>query len=556
MSLSVETTDGGRFAYLIDVFKVDPSLLFPALASANLIGHNLAFDLGFLSRLGFRPGPVRDTMLLSQILHASARSKGVAYVRHGLKDCVERELGAVLDKELQASNWAGTLSAEQLAYAATDVTVLPRLHDVLTAKLTETGLARTADIECAALPCIAWMAQSGVPFDRDRWQALADAAKADVIRIRAELDAAGPERQNGLFAGDWNWDSPEQVKQVFELIGFKVESTDDDILAGIDHPVANLLRNSRDARKRETTYGEEWASKHVADDGRIYPHWTQIGANSGRMACSSPNMQNLPRGTHRRCFAAPPGRVLVKADYSQIELRIAAKITGDKALLTAYQRGDDLHTLTAKSVLGVTDVTKAHRQLAKAVNFGLLYGMGAKVFRIYAKSNYGVDLTEENAGNYRDAFFRTYPGLRKWHRSMGDKPVDTRTLVGRRVLRVDRFSEKLNLPVQGTGADGLKLALALLWKRRGECPSAVPLLAVHDEIVLEVSEADAAHAAAWLKRCMVDAVAPLLDPVPVEVEVKLARHGEGTDWAVGAARKPGLADRQSGVRIVDETRLG
>jgi DNA polymerase-1 len=217
---------------------------------------------------------------------------------------------------------------------------------------------------------------------------------------------------------------------------------------------------------------------------------------------------------------------LVKADYSQVELRIAAKVSGDKALLAAYQRGEDLHTLTARQVLGIADVTKEHRQLAKALNFGLLYGMGAKGFRNYARANYRLELTEDQAAGYREAFFKAYSGLRRWHRSVGDKLRDTRTLTGRRALRVEQFNEKLNLPVQGTGADGLKKALALLWERRAECPTAVPVLAVHDEIV-ECPEADADRAAAWLKQAMLDGMAPLIAPVPIEVEVKVGRTWGG-----------------------------
>ena len=143
-----------------------------------------------------------------------------------------------------------------------------------------------------------------------------------------------------------------------------------------------LLREYRAAAKRSGTYGREWL-RHVSPDVRVYATWKQIGAGaSGRMSCKGPNLQQLPRDPrYRRCFIAPPGRVLVKADYSQIELRIAAKITGDTRMLAAYQKGEDLHTLTARALLGKTDVTKADRQLAKAVNFGLLYGQGRRVWR-------------------------------------------------------------------------------------------------------------------------------------------------------------------------------
>jgi DNA polymerase-1 len=522
LSLDCETVDGGRFTYLVDALSVDPASLWPALAEVEVVAHNAAFDLAFLARLGFEPGQVHDTLLMSQVLYASARTKGTAPVRHGLKECCQRELGIVLSKDLRQSNWAGELSADQLVYAATDAAVLVPLYRVLAEKLRVADLGRAAALESAALPCVVWLGRSGVPFDRDGWRALAAAARADADRLTAELNAVAPARPDTLYAEPWNWDSPEQVQRALELAGCPVASTADGVLAAIDHPLARLLRDHRDARKRETTYGDAWLS-HVAADGRVYPHWSQLGANSGRMACGSPNMQNLPRGEHRRCVAAPPGRVLVKADYSQIELRIAAKVSGDKALLDAYKRGDDLHALTARQVLGVTEVTKQHRQLAKAVNFGLLYGMGAKSFRSYARTNYGVEMTEAEAQAYREAFFNAYPGLRRWHRSMGEGSCDTRTLASRRVLRVDRFTEKLNLPVQGTGADGLKSALGLLWARRHQVPGTIPVLAVHDEIVVECDEGQAPTVGPWLRTAMLDGMVPLVAPVPVEVEVKTGK---------------------------------
>jgi DNA polymerase-1 len=218
--------------------------------------------------------------------------------------------------------------------------------------------------------------------------------------------------------------------------------------------------------------------------------------------------------------------VLVKADYSQIELRIAAKVSGDGAMLAAYRAGEDLHALTCRHVLGVAEVTGEQRQLAKAINFGLLYGMGAKGFRAYAKARYGLDLTGAQAGRYREAFFEAYPGLRRWHRTIGESPADTRNLAGRRRQAVARYTEKLNTPVQGTGADGLKLALALLWERRAECPGAVPVLIVHDEIVVECDADQADAVKAWLRQAMLDGMAPLIDPVPVEVEVTA-----GQTWA-------------------------
>jgi DNA polymerase-1 len=208
-----------------------------------------------------------------------------------------------------------------------------------------------------------------------------------------------------------------------------------------------VLREYRSAQKRASTYGAGWAKGALAGGGRVYAGWKQIRADSGRMACKAPNLQNLPRDPrYRNCVVAPPGRVLVKADYSQIELRIAARVAGETRMIEAYRAGQDLHTLTARMVLGKEDVSKEERQLAKALNFGLLYGMGARRFRENARAEYGLDLTEA---------------------------------------------------------------------------------VVHDEIVVECDVDQAGAVAAWLHRAMVDGLQPLIDPVPVEVEVKVARTWTG-----------------------------
>jgi DNA polymerase-1 len=523
LSLACDTTDGGTVTYLIDCFAVKGlAPLWESLAAVPVVGHNLAFDLQFLARHGFEPGACRDTLLMSQVLYAGDRS----IKSHKLAACCERELGETVAKDEQTSDWSGSLTAAQLRYATLDAFLARRLHDALAPKLAEAGLTEAAAIENRALPAVAWLAGAGVGFDRAAWDALTAGAAAEAERLAGELDRAAPPRAQGeMFGSGWKWDSPKDVAGALRAAGHAVEGTDDNALAALDHPLAALLRDYRAAAKLATTYGSNWFRGSYRD-GRVYAGWRQLGANSGRMACREPNLQNLPRNPrYRKCLAAPPGRVLVKADYSQIELRIAAKVAGEQNMIAAYRRGDDLHTLTAKAVLGQDDVTKADRQLAKAVNFGLLYGMGARGFRVYARSNYGVELTDAQAQQYRRAFFAAYPALRRWHVTVGrteDRPIEARTVAGRRCRNVTRFTEKLNLPVQGTGADGLKAALALLWERRAECPGAVPVVAVHDEIVIECDAAQADAAVAWLRQAMLDGMAPLASPVPVEVEVTVA----------------------------------
>jgi DNA polymerase-1 len=253
---------------------------------------------------------------------------------------------------------------------------------------------------------------------------------------------------------------------------------------------------------------------------------------------TTPNLQNIPRsGPLRSYIRAPEGRVFVIADYSQIELRIAAKISGDTEMLSAYSEGRDLHTLTAQSLIGREEVTKDDRKLAKAVNFGLLYGMGATGLQSYALKSYGVEMSLKEASLYRRRFFQTYHGLKRWHdnerRAWQCGATKTRTLTGRPRMDVQRLTDRLNAPVQGTAADGLKLALALLWERRSECPGAVPVLVCHDEVVVECDAEQATEAKAWLERAMTEGMETVLSgtdevDVPVEVEARIAKSwGDG-----------------------------
>jgi DNA polymerase-1 len=513
-----------RGVWLVDCLALDPSRLWDVLAERPLLFHNALFDLQFLRRLGFEPGAVADTFLLSRLLHGCRRARRF----HSLAECAARELGRRIDKAEQKSDWSGALAAGQLVYASLDAAVLLPLYEALDTKVREAGLAQAAEIEKRCLPAVVWLSASGIGFDADGWHQLANDAAVRTESLARELDAAAPDRPGHLTReGAFDWNSPQQVKEAFALLGHALDSTDDDALAGVAHPLAGLLRDYRSAGKLVSTYGVSWYGDAL-HDGRVYAGWQQIGADSGRIACSKPNLQNLPRDSrYRRCFLAPAGRVLVRADYSQIELRIAAKVSGDKAMLDAYRADQDLHTLTCQRVLGSSEVTKEQRQLAKAINFGLLYGMGVKGFRAYALAQYGLRLSEADATRYREAFFAAYPGLRHWHRSIGTAPIDTRTLAGRLRKDVGRFTEKLNTPVQGTGADGLKLALANLWERRAECPGALPVLAVHDEIVVECDAGKAEAVGAWVARAMKDAMAPLIAPVPVEVEVKFGRTWAG-----------------------------
>ncbi len=451
-------------------------------------------------------------------------------VSHKLKDIVRRELRLELDKGHQNADWGGRLTDEMLAYAAMDTKILLPLTEILQEKARDAGLERVLDIEQRALPAMAWMAGAGLPFDAQGWQEHLEELGKEKQRLAEELDRLAPDRLGG---GRRNWNSHLQAKEAFTSAGVSLPNTQEKTLRRLDHPLAGALLEYKRVSTVVSNYGPKLL-EFVGEDGRIRADWHQIGAETGRTPCSKPALQQLTPEV-KGYVRAPEGRMLVKADYSQIELRIAAKISGDERMLAAYQKDEDIHSLTARSLAAV-GIGKEDRKLAKAVNFGLLYGQGARGLREFARDSYETDITLEEAALYKRRFFETYPGLKAWHdrerRKLERGGTETRTLAGRRRKGVTRFTEWVNAPVQGTGADGLKLAQALLWERRGECPGAVPVATVHDEIVVECDESDSEKVEAWLKKAMVDGMDEVLNGaggprVPVEVETRVAKTWAG-----------------------------
>ena len=537
--LSLVQLAGRDRVIVVDALACDPRLLAPVLERCpRLVGHNLRFDLAFLEAAGLSvPDGDRlfDTMLAARVAEAGDadfRKKG----QFTLRSVAERYTGVHLDKDAQRSDWSRRpLTDDQLRYAAEDARVLLPLAGALDRALALGRLEATAALEMRTLPAVLWLTGTGAPFDRPAWEALAHAAEAE--RAGLELALTAEARTADLpHAGGVKWSSPGQVAAVLRRRGHVVEQTDEVTLQRLaaTEPLAALLLRYREANKRATAYGSDYLKAVHPVTGRIHADYLQLGTESGRMSCRGPNLQQVPRGPdYRACFRPPAGRVLVKADYSQIELRVAAEIAGDERLVEAYGLGDDVHALTAATVLGVAEdaVTKAHRQAAKAVNFGLLYGMGAPTLCQHARTKYGVELTEEEAMRIRGQFFRTYRGLRRWHGARPRGVTDTRTMLGRRRLGVSAFTQKCNTPVQGTGADGLKEALALLWETRDRCPGAAPVMVVHDEIVVECDAPQADAAREWLVDCMTRGMQRFLTRVPVTVEATVARDWAGTPVA-------------------------
>jgi DNA polymerase I-like protein with 3'-5' exonuclease and polymerase domains len=283
----------------------------------------------------------------------------------------------------------------------------------------------------------------------------------------------------------------------------------------------------------------ETLEKNVAADGFIRASYLQLGADTGRMSCMSPNLQQIPRDVRfRACVQAPTGWKLVVADYSGMEMRLAAAEAEDPLMTTAFQEGKDLHTITAMQIYGVSEeeVTKEQRQVSKSANFGLLYGSGAKGLRNYA-ATMGIQMELEEAGEIRQKFHAAYKGINAWQRkaanaadnSKGNGEVRIRVSGMRRILpgEHNKLTTRCNTPIQGAGAAVLKRTLGKLWPLLKADGEDVVRLAgvVHDEVILLVAEE---HANAWalqLQSVMEDAEAQWLGDIPALAEAKV-----GDSW--------------------------
>lgn len=508
----------GDNVYVIDLQAVNASIgpVLEVLRHCHLIGHNLRFDLSFLAkRYGFTASSVFCTMTASRILHAGDDAPA-----HDLASVLDRVLNVRIQKEHGASDWSGALAPEQLDYAARDVVHLVRLADELKASLRAASLQDTADLEMSTLLVAVSLQNEGIEVDIEH---------AKSLRDRYQQDASAEEQELGKLAGSsFNPDSPQQVKAVLGQRGYAIKDTKEDTLSQINDPVASKLVRYR--RSKKSVEACDALLDHIEADGRVHASFDPLKARTGRFSSSNPNMQNIPRGELRSCIRAKKGHKLIGGDYSQIELRVAAALSKELLMIVAFAAGTDLHVQTASLVLNKDKllIGKEERQLAKAVNFGLLFGQRAEGLVEYARKSYGVTLTREQAESYRSAFLNAYPHFANWQSRQADaanSAEEVRTILGRRRLLPSgrenwwkRYSSLLNTPVQGSAADGLKRALCRL---HTELPTGSRIVScIHDEILVEAPDQEAETVEAMVEQIMVEEMKKLFPDVHITVEVK------------------------------------
>ncbi|GAB3532254.1 DNA polymerase I [Photobacterium alginatilyticum] len=509
------------------------------------VGQNLKFDASILARYGIEMQGIRyDTMLESYVYNSvvgrhDMDSLSLRYLEH--KTISFEEIAGKGKKQLTFNQ----IDLEQAGpYAAEDADITLRLHNLLIEKVNADEKLKSVfdDIEMPLVPVLSRMERTGVLID-----SMLLSAQSSEIAVRLdELEKKAFE----IADQEFNLSSPKQLQAIlFEKMGLPVlkktpsgaPSTNEEVLQelALDYPLPKLILEYRGLAKLKSTYTDKLPKMVNPATGRVHTSYHQAVTATGRLSSSDPNLQNIPVRNEegrriRQAFIAPTGYKVLAVDYSQIELRIMAHLSGDQALLDAFRHGKDIHAATAAEILGlpIESVTSEQRRRAKAINFGLIYGMSA--FGL-AKQ---LDMGRNEAQDYMNLYFERYPGVLEYMestRTTASEQGYVETLFGRRLYLPDIKSRNgmrrkaaeraaINAPMQGTAADIIKRAMVLVdqWVAEQETGRVRLLMQVHDELVFEVQESELESVSAEVRRLMESAA---------ELDVPLiADAGTGDNW--------------------------
>lgn len=544
------------------LFAEKPDQIAPALALAKLkplfedpgvlkIGHNLKYDMIVLGRLGIDVAPHDDTILMSFDLDAGLHGHGMDELAatHLSHSCIAFKDVVGTGKSQLQFNEIDLVAATR--YAAEDADVTLRLWRRFKPRLPAEGATRVYEmVDRPLAPVIAQMERHGIKVDREKLSQLSTEFAHSIAALETEI--------HGLAGGPFTIGSPKQLGDVlFERMGIKggrkgksgVYSTDvnelERIAADKDSPgkvIAERVLDWRQLSKLKSTYTDALQAQINPETGRVHTSYSLTGAQTGRLSSTDPNLQNIPIRTEigrqiRDAFVAESGNVLLAADYSQIELRLAAHMADVPALKAAFANGDDIHSLTAQELFG--EVNRDTRGRAKTINFAILYGI----------SRWGLagrlDVTADEAQGMIDRYFERFPGINHYIVETTEKAREkgyTETLFGRKT-HFPRLKSKvqherqgaeraaINAPIQGTSADIIKRAMVRMGPALIEAglPNVRMLLQVHDELVFELPEGDVEAARPVIERVMATAAEPAVQlSVPLGIEI-----GVGAGW--GAA---------------------
>lgn len=534
---------------LVDAQAVSASAIAPVFrVDRPVVMHNASFDLKMLQAkfgeaLALEEALVADTQAAERLLR-NGRKSDVVLQGWGLKLLAERYAGMELDKSIRQGFYGirsiDDLSEAELYYAARDVEATYKVFAEQLGQLKRDQLMKVAAIEGAAQIAFAELELTGAPIDTAAWRRTLATAESGSAQARKELDRQfWSVADRDLFGGTTlNYDSDAEVLDALKKLGVSLTTTRREALLATGHPAARAIAEYREHHKLVSTYGEAFLAHVHPKTGRIHARFKAIGATTGRSSCAEPNLQNIPAGSEfRACFAAPAGRRLVTADYAGAELRIIADASGDPVFIRTLSAGGDLHAIVASRLFGRVVTKASHPELrarAKAINFGLAYGMSASGLAGQ------LDISDREAEGLLNRYFAAFPRVQRYLDEAAREALSSGVAVtraGRRYWFVDlrrdgRDAGTLtriakNMPIQGTNADMIKIAMPRIVRafRQNEIDGRLVNM-VHDELVVEVAEGDAERAREVMVREMMSAGAELVKNVPMLVDAQV-----GTAWA-------------------------
>lgn len=526
----------GKKSFILDLFKLPEEAITTVLNKMKdwnktgvFVIQNAKFDLGWIYYhywVMFKN--IFDTYLAARVL-----SKGNFIPKSfNLGSLAENYLGISLDKSMQTSDWEGDLSKKQLEYASKDASVLVQLKNVMTDIAKSDGLLGAFEDEFKAVIAIALLEITGFRLDVDKWFSVLEDYETKAEEIWKEIYPNFLCRGNMLFP---NLDSPKQLKDILVEAGVKVKNTSDLELklASSNSPLIQKLRDYRHYMKLSRGFKSITETYYDWDTGRVYSSYNQIGAASGRIISHNPNLQQLPRsGGLRECFCASEGNSLVIADYSQIELRVLAELSKDSKFIEMFNSGKDLHKMTAALVLGKSEdsITSLERYFAKQLNFGLVYGIGAKSFSV--RSGISVD----EAQKLIDKYFNTFIDLTVYLRDSGRLSLllgESRSANGfaRKIdLGDTKYSMEsarrigTNMAIQSTAAVVMKRALSLIADFILNTENVYLVNNIHDEVIVEVPSDKSEELSLKIIECMKKAGESVISSVPVEIDFVVSEN--------------------------------
>ncbi len=518
-----------------------PVLEDPAILK---IGQNMKYDAKILVRYGVDVAPIDDTMLLSYSLHGGLHGHGMDLLSERYLDHTPIPIKPLLGSGKSAITFDKVSIEDAVPYAAEDADITLRLWQLFKPQLHAQRVTTVYEtLERPLVPVLAQMERHGIKVDRDTLSRMSNSFAQKMAGLEAEIH----ERAGESF----NVGSPKQLGEILfdklALPGGKkgktgAYATGADILEDLatEHDLPGLVLDWRQLSKLKSTYTDALQDHINPDTGRVHTSYSQTSANTGRLSSTEPNLQNIPVRTEdgrriREAFVADEGNVLLSLDYSQIELRILAHVAGIDALKQAFADGHDIHAKTASEVFNIPmeEMTPEIRRQAKAINFGVIYGI----------SGFGLArnlrIPRGEAQKFIDRYFEQFPGIRRYmDETVGFAKENgyVQTLFGRKIHTPEIASKgpragfakraAINAPIQGTAADVIRRAMVRMPDAIAHLPARM-LLQVHDELLFEVPRAHVEEAIATARRVMETAAMPVVQmDVPLIVDA-----GQGLNWA-------------------------